>query len=388
MNTLTESLSHFLLLFVHPMNAPVNLCANMFLSELAKQRKIEYKAVPIQKVEILDLSWADIVVIGRLCFPEEYDFCKKIKASGRKILYVLDDDLLSIPDSIPSYETFSNKSVRDAVLAFIRLADGLISPSPILLEKYGKGKDNILVEEPAMNFVKPKKIGAVIHIGFAGSADRTFDIENLLSTALKEIYRIYGNRIQFFFMGAIPDFSKEINSIIVPYIDDYQEYRKQIENLNLDIGLAPMPYSDFHACKHYNKFIEYSSLGIAGIYSNVLPYTRLIEKNAPIVLVDNKVESWIKTLVSLIEKPEMLYDLKLKNYEYAREHFFISRIISDIEKQKNRFFSFRIPESDRAVDFGKKRNMSFQRISRALKKYGWYGTFKVVVKRVLKNKPK
>lgn len=365
-------ISNFLLIYVSPMNAPVNLCANLPLSELARQKVIEYRAVPTHSIQSSDIDWADVVVIGRLCFPEEYELCERIKAAGRYILYVLDDDLLNLPSNIRSYVTFSQESVRNSVLSFINTADGLISPSPTLIEKYGKGKKNIVVEEPASDFHEPNKPGAVINIGFAGSADRTADVEDLLANVLKKLKHRYGDRIQFYFMGVSPSFSEEIGGVETGYIDDYNAYRLKIDSLKLDIGLAPMPNSSFHSCKHYNKFIEYSSLGIVGVFSNVLPYSRLEKTNAPIILVNNTTEDWFCKISELIDNPEVLYDLKLKCSSFAKRTFNIHQVATDIKEQNHEAFTFKVGTSRSGVSLAKNTavKMTYSRIREAVRKHG------------------
>lgn len=367
-----HTVSRFLLIYDSPMIPPVNLCANMPLAELANQGVIEYKAVLTYSIRKSDVVWADVVVIGRLYYPEEYDLCAKIMASGRYILYVLDDDLLNIPSNIRSYRIVSQDDVRTSIASFISSADGLISPSPVLLEKYGKGKKNILVDEPALDFSEPTKPGDVINIGFAGSADRTSDVEYLLETVIKRLKEHYGDKIQFYFMGATPDFCRDVGGVGIGYIDDYESYRQKIKSLKLDIGLAPMPASDFHSCKHYNKYIEYSSLGIAGVYSNVQPYSRLAEIDAPVVLVDNNDEEWYSKISALIDNPELLYDLKLKCNSFSKETFNIRRIAEDIKKKNHEVFKYKVSEPGREMtvpDFSSKR-VIFLRLKRVFKKHG------------------
>lgn len=368
--------TNVLLLYAGPMNVSVNLCANMWLQKCCEMGLVSFRSVPTRSISLQDVVWADVVVVGRLIFPEEFVFCRQIKQCHRKMLYVLDDDLPNIPDSIPSSIIFSDKDVRRTVSSFIELADGLISPSPFLLKKYGYVKNhNILIEEPALDFPNPTEPRDVIRIGFAGSPDRTADIDNILSTALKSIYKQYGNRVRFYFFGATPAFWDSIEAEQIPYLDDYGKYRQVIGQLKLDIGLAPMPDTSFHACKHYNKFIEYSSLGIVGLYSNVLPYSRLATK-APILLVDNDSESWIAALSRLIDNPSLLFAKKQEVSNYAQLHFSIDVIAKDIicENKANVVFSYKVPNSNREISnkrFVADIKVSFgKRLSRAIRKYG------------------
>ena len=74
-----------------------------------------------------------------------------------------------------------------------------------------------------------------------------------------------------------------------------------MKELNWDIGLAPMPETAFHACKYYNKLVEYAGYGIVGIYSNVLPYTEAAEDRVNGLVCENRKEDWVLALSELIE---------------------------------------------------------------------------------------
>lgn len=382
-NKMCKALSHVLLIYREPMIPSVRLCADIIFCRFQEKRILEYKTIGIHHFTKDDLSWADIIIIGRLDNNAELWLAKKLKGKHKLILYVLDDDLLSIPRNSSSFEYYSNGIIRKPLKKIISLADGLISPSPLLLEKYAKGKPyNILIEEPATNFNPPTYPDKRIKIVFAGSIDRTKDVEETIGAALSSIKRKYKNKIDFYFFGAIPDFAKSIDAKVIEYEHDYAKYRERLKSLNLDIGLAPMPTSSFHACKHYNKYIEYSSLGIAGIYSNVPPYTRLTEMNAPAILIGNESEDWEKAISQLIDNKNVLFEYKKACFEFAEKNF---NVIEIADKVLPQVIKIKQPQSRRiygnpVISFRIK--LFFSKVTKAFYEYGFKAPYKILKKKI------
>lgn len=298
-----EQLRHVLLIY-RKMIPSIRLCGHCQMEYLAQQGKVAYRAVQEMKLTNEDLNWADIVLLGRLDSWYEYQLTKLLHESGRYLIYIIDDDLLNIPPEISSAAYYGQKEIQGYIRGMMEMSDAILSPSPLLLEKYAvNGKLPIQIEEPAIDPVpyKPHDPNKPVKIGFAGSIDRTGDIENILKDALLQIKREYGERVEFEFFGAIPSFAKELDARCIPYCDSYDEYRRTLNSLEWDIGLAPMPDTPFHACKHYNKFIEYAAAGAVGVFSDVMPYSRLKEKNAGIVLVENDTKAWYCAIATLLD---------------------------------------------------------------------------------------
>ena len=375
-------LPRFLLIYRAPMIPSVRLCADDIFWLFHEKRILEYKSVDILHFTKDDLSWADIIILGRLDNDAELWLAEKLKKKNKTILYVLDDDLLSVPRNSSSFGYYSNDKIREPLKKIISLADGLISPSPLLLGKYAKGKPyNILVEEPATDFNPPTYPDKRIKIVFAGSIDRTKDVEETIGTALLSIKRKYIGKVSFYFFGAIPDFAKSIDAHVIEYEHDYAKYREKLKSLNLDIGLAPMPISSFHACKHYNKYIEYSSLGIAGIYSNVPPYTRLTEMNAPALLIGNVSEDWEKAISQLIDDKNVLFEYKKACFEFAEKNF---NVIEIADKVLPQVIKIKQPQSRRiygnpVILFRIKLFLS--KIAKAFNEYGFKAPYKILKKK-------
>jgi hypothetical protein len=84
-----------------------------------------------------------------------------------------------------------------------------------------------------------------------------------------------------------------------------------MKGLDLDIGLAPLADNPFNACKSPIKWLEFSALGMAGVYSAVPAYLGVIEQGKTGLLVDNVTEKWINAIKLLIDYPELRLELAL-----------------------------------------------------------------------------
>lgn len=310
-------LSHVLLIY-RKMIPSIRLCGHCQMEYLAQEGRIEYRAVQEMKLKTSDLNWADIVLLGRLDSWYEYQLTRKLREAGKTLIYIIDDDLLNIPSEISSAAYYGQKEIQGYIRGMIEMSDAILSPSPLLLKKYAvNGRRGIRIEEPAIDPVpyKPHDPDKPVKIGFAGSIDRTGDLEEILRDALVSIKLQYGDRVEFEFFGAIPSFAGELNARCIPYCDSYDAYRKTLNSLEWDIGLAPMPDTPFHACKHYNKFVEYAAAGSLGVFSNVRPYLfaeRYIDAQC---LADNTPSAWMKALEELVDDDARREKLRRESIE-------------------------------------------------------------------------
>ena len=321
---------HNILIISHSLIPSVLLCGHSQMLFLSEKGIVNYRFLMAGKINENDLSWADIIIFVRSESDlEEYtmELCKDKK----HLVYVLDDDLLNVPDYMSSAKYYALESIHNNVIKMIENCDTFLTPSRVLLEKYGqKYEHKYLIDEPSLNAIKEKKPNDRIKIGFAGSIDRTQDINQILEECLIKVIEKYGNKIEIEFMGAKPSLVDRYNLKYIPYQDGYKKYTEIVREANWDIGLAPMPDTEFHSCKYINKYVEYASFGIAGIYSNVKPYIYGINDKENGLLVNNTTDEWFEAICLLIENDELRNSISRKCIEEANT-------IYSLETCSNRF---------------------------------------------------
>lgn len=315
-----------ILLLYRTFGPSVNLCGYLQLKNLSERGIIQFRHKRILEVSKSDLNWAELVAFVRGDALLDERMAKVCHDAGKQVLYILDDDLLQVPLHLSSGPYYAQKSVKTHIRNMMTYSDFLASPSSVLLERYGKlfAKAFPIIEPTALRLQekKPWDDGR-IRIGFAGSADRGYDIDTILGKALCEIKRKYADTIEIEFFGTTTQIAADLHCRTYPYTESYEKYQMQMVQLNWDIGLAPMPDSPFHACKHYNKLVEYCGFGIAGVYSDVVPYHGAIEHGVTGLLCDNTAEAWIAALSELIENTRLRRQISSNCLQKARTDFSI-----------------------------------------------------------------
>ena len=349
----------------------VLLCGHCQLSYMEDQGVINYRFVPSHFVKKKNVEWADVIVFGRSDADIDAYVAKIAKKAGKHLVYFLDDDILNVPKYIVSSPYYLLPSTQKNVRATMANCDTFLTPSPVLQEKYGKGfKHSYLISEPSLNRIDKKESNGKVKIGFAGSIDRAQDINEILEEAIRQIVAKYGDAIEIEFMGAKPSFLEELGLKYLPYQDGYDAYTAYMARCNWDIGLAPMPLTEFHRCKYFNKFVEYASFGIVGVYTNCEPYVFGIRDRVNGLLVNNTTEEWANAISELIDNEQLRKKMSDECLREADEIYSLRVLAPDYyAKMIN---DFKIPEK-----YGKIPNFAFakttfffKRVYRKIKEQG------------------
>lgn len=321
----------------------VLLCGHCQLDYLEKQGRLNYRFCISHFTKAQDIEWADIVIFLRSDSDIDAYVSKICKKNGIHTVYVLDDDILNVPAYLSSAPYYNLPSTKNNIKTIMANCDTFLTPSPVLKEKYGGSfKYSFLIDEPSLNRISEKPENEKVKIGFAGSIDRVQDINDILEETITKLVDKYGDEIEIEFMGAKPVFCDRLGLKHLPYQDGYDAYTAFMAKCNWDIGLAPMPDSDFHRCKYFNKYVEYASFGIVGVYSNVEPYIYGIKNNINGLLVSNTTDSWLKALTTLIEDEKYRKQLSRNCLKEANEKYsldiisenYLEKVLFGYEKKK------------------------------------------------------
>jgi hypothetical protein len=71
-------------------------------------------------------------------------------------------------------------------------------------------------------------------------------------------------------------------------------------HIRWDIAISPLRDTAFNQCKSDIKFLDYSAIGAAGIYSRVPAYESSVHHSQTGLLVDNDGEAWEEALETLL----------------------------------------------------------------------------------------
>ena len=315
----------------------VRLCGYEQMKWLEQKGKISFTCSDAKEVTSDQCSQADVVIFVRSSTWLEWKIAKRCKKADKLILYVLDDDVFEIAQDSLVTAYFHQSTVRNRVRWFIANSNVFVSPSKHILEKYKKdAKRILLLEEPCLNYNAAsarKKENRKLKIGFAGSVDRTGDVQRTLQEAIEEFYKKHKEEADIEFMGAKIELIDKLGLTHYPYEEEYEQYQKRFFELNWDIGLAPMPDTEFHRGKHYNKYIEYGSIGCVGIYSNVIPYTYIVKNGENGILCGNSTKEWIEAMEWCLENPERIEKIRRNIESDMKKNFTLERIVKEFLDQ-------------------------------------------------------
>jgi hypothetical protein len=116
-----------------------------------------------------------------------------------------------------------------------------------------------------------------LRIGWAGSFSHEGNHKTQVEI-VKALWKKYGKRITFHFMGAAPtglalELPKQAFTLI-PGVLDMWGYPQALADQAFDIGLAPLKATIFSEAKGHGKWMEYAALKIPMVGTDWGPYHR------------------------------------------------------------------------------------------------------------------
>jgi hypothetical protein len=304
----------------------VELGAIVPLSELQKQGLCEFRYRDQLLLSPADIAWCDILFIVRGTSSLHVWAAQWAKKHERIVLGYWDDDFLSIPAYIRSYSYYSSQQIRTNIGTLFRLTDAFFSPNARLAAKLSvlHGRDvKLLPGVLGTEALKAPTRGthSLLTVGCASSLDLITILGSLIGPAIVGVARAKTN-FRIHIIGPNPRFIREllVEARHTPYMPNYYDYLAFASQLGWDIGLAPQIDSEFTAHKFYNKLLEYTHIGCAGIYSKLEPYTLVIEDGVTGLLAENQVPAWEDAVLRLLKDPELRFKIASNAYEFVRNH--------------------------------------------------------------------
>ena len=277
-------------------------------------------------------SSADVFIVERTWKPnvtllEAEQLVHQIRKDGARLVYSIDDNLLDL-ETVPHH-------ARSAVQYFCQVADGILVSTKYLKERLHKFNSSIhvlpntlderLFTENGKRLPASRKTGAPKIIGFMGTFTHDADLMMVLQ-ALRKILRSQTDSIQLQLVGGfsnptvVPSFQGLPVHVIQPNPNDmsYPNFIPwMMKNLSWDVGIAPLENTIFNRCKSDIKFLDYSALGVPGIYSRVPSYKETIHHLETGYLVENTPSAWTEALAELLTNNELRTQLAFNAQEYV-----------------------------------------------------------------------
>lgn len=327
------------LLFIYETDMPtVSLTRNHWLC-MSDKYNIRIRFRQLLEVSVDDLNWCNILLMIRPDNSLSYRIAISARKAGRLIITCCDDDLLNLPKSYPVL-TWQTKGLIKA----LNQSDILITHSRYIMDKmikftFGKRKvysDTIVRSEDLLVRNYEKENYDTVKIVYAAGSMHEKMFEKFVLPALTHVAKKTSKKLSITFVSVHPKCKKIGNLVDVNYVQGMplEDYRKYMEIQKFDIGVSPLEETEFSKCKYFNKYLEYTLSGVIGIYSNVEPYTYVVEDGVNGFLADNTVDGWEKKLMYAIENCELRILCAKKAQKHVREcfneNYLMSKMVENI----------------------------------------------------------
>jgi glycosyltransferase involved in cell wall biosynthesis len=296
----------------YSLDLPAYACARLRLlgpaSALRGQVEMRWAAVSDGKDYAIDssaMAGADIIIFQRY-FPmkETWPIVEQALSSGRSVVYDVDDNFLAVPKGHPMRERLA--PVEPFARELLARADLVTVSTPELKRAFAGVARKVEVlpnflEERLWSGQTPNgSISHPVRIVFAGTPTHGRDMEIVLP-ALSAIKGRFGSAVAITFMGcSLPG----IDAAVIPFNEDYAGYAAALKELAPDIGLAPLEDNSFNRCKSAVKWLEYSALGAAGVYSDLPPYMP-VRHGETGLKAGRDPGDWERALIRLVEDAQL-----------------------------------------------------------------------------------
>ncbi len=275
---------------------------------------------------------ADVVIVERLWKPDltpkiVEDLVRRSRRDGACLVYSIDDVLLDL----------EHVSVDQRMLVryFAREANGIIVSTENLRRRLSRLNDKVVVvanaldehlftERGARVRPRPRDDGRKV-IGYMGTFTHDGDLMMVLQ-ALRQVLGGHGGSVEFELVGGTGDPSVieafrglHVRVLHLDPIDT--EYPRFVpwmfENMRWDLGIAPLEDSVLNQYKSDIKFLDYSALGIPGIYSRVPAYQGTVRDGENGRLVPNTPEAWAEALEFMLTDDRLRDEMAGRAQEYV-----------------------------------------------------------------------
>ncbi len=276
---------------------------------------------------------ADIIILERLWKPglsyqEAERIVEQIKKDHACFIYSIDDDLIDLPSvSVPQ---------KMLVRFFARRADGIIVSTQNLKDRFRLLNNGVFCVPNALDerlFLGARNIGQpkdknITTIGYMGTFTHDEDLM-LVVQSLRKILRENPTSLELQIVGGLsaPTFLRllqglPVKILTVPVEDvAYPNFVKwMVRNLNWDLGIAPLEATVFNSYKSDIKFLDYSLLGIPGLYSKVPSYNETIVHLDTGLLVEDNTGAWYESLERMIKDPPFRAAIAGRAFDYVLNH--------------------------------------------------------------------
>jgi len=287
----------------------------------------------------------DLVILDRLWRPDVSmelvtDLVKRVRQRGARFLYSLDDNFFDL--EVSENRDYPPKGYLSIVTYLLSQADGVLTSTSSLRERLLEYNPHVQVIPNALDerllvgryLADSDQLGQLrkIVIGYMGTFTHDADLQMVLP-ALQAVARRHPGQIEFQMIGVTGNKSmkKKLQDLPIRYVSQrLEEYEYPLfmlwftGHIRWDIAIAPLCDTPFTRCKSDIKFLDYSALSAAGIYSRVTAYETSVRHMETGWLSESFPEAWEEALETLITN----HKKRLQIAQDAMRYLYTERILT------------------------------------------------------------
>lgn len=293
---------------------------------------IQYRTQFLDRLRVYDITPETIPLFVRCGDPLALLWTQALVDASRPYAYYIDDNFWRIEGHTPLAAYYRHPLVRATLKFAVSHAQSVVTNSPELAQFLSRFNDRVAVLPTFFDFsligdVRPFATDEV-RIGFAGSPSRIDDLE-LVARLVDPILERFP-KAAFEFAGVLPR-GVEIRERVrfFPHTNDYKSYIKFQAERNWAIGLAPLLDHEANRGKTDNKYREYGACRIAGIYSDIPPYSSVVKHSVTGILVENNSASWLEALVDLLSRQDLRLAIAGAAFKHVKARYDVTHVSYD-----------------------------------------------------------
>ena len=260
---------------------------------------------------------------------------KKCKVNGIQTLFDIDDDLLNIDKTHKSYARYNslNNLLKYLItnVGYITVSTSILKNQLSSLNKNISVVPNCLIDAWDLNYINDVDCLSSKHtikIGYFGTSTHERDLKLIENAIINVKNHFKDKNIIFEVIGVCNNDFEWMNRINIP--NNYLHYYDFVDwlknDIDWDIAVAPLEENNINFSKSNLKYLEYSALGIPGVYSNVGPYKQIINEIEGLI-VDNDAKKWETAIIQLIEDDNLYKNLLVNSRKDILENYDIQNAI-------------------------------------------------------------
>lgn len=279
------------------------------LAELERRSEINLR-VTLSNFSIFissNIDWCDVAIFCRNCEVNDLQFLYELKRKGKKVVYEVDDNFEEIPLTT-DIGMYHRSFFRLHVLKrFFSLSDVTRVYSERLLQRsVAHGARPQLIRSYFDKSIidgclKPLPDG-IVRIAYPTGRIDDGELEERIFSATRMLLEKYSGKVEFhLWRKALPKQLLGVKGVVINKgMTNYDNFIRSFFQAGFDIGLAPGVDNPFFHSKTNNKYREFGGCGIAGVYSNFLPYSNSVIHEHSGLLAGSSTSEWVEAIERLI----------------------------------------------------------------------------------------